>query len=98
MISHITRNSIVLSYHSISPSFQIQPRVNVLIDCDRKENDQLFVSPTAGGGIDDDDEEDTANNTALAGSGWQLPLGIAMSLLAKVKDFQLYSFYLSVQK
>jgi hypothetical protein len=72
-------------------SSQIQPRVDVVVDCDKKGEDQLFqaVDDTEADNADndedndenndedtdDDDNDDEAVNGSLASNSWQLPLG-----------------------
>ncbi len=68
-------------------SSQIQPRVDVVVDCEKKGEDQLFqaVDDTEADNADNDedndednddnDNDDEAANGTLASNSWQLPLG-----------------------
>jgi hypothetical protein len=74
-------------YLSFDFSSQIQPRVDVVVDCEKKGEDQLFqaVDDTEADNADndednDEDNDDNANddeaaNGTLASNSWQLPLG-----------------------
>jgi hypothetical protein len=78
------RSNCYLSFDLLS---QIQPRVDVVVDCEKKGEDQLFqaVDDTEADNADNDgdndednddnDNDDEAANGTLASNSWQLPLG-----------------------
>ena len=70
-------NPLIFFLEKLAQFFQIQPRVNVLVDCDRKAEELLFPIVEAeeeAGEVAEEDEE-VANTTLATGSSWQLPLG-----------------------
>jgi hypothetical protein len=71
-------------YLSFDLSSQIQPRVDVVVDCENKGEDQLFpaVDKDDADNAEDNDEDNDDNdnneeavNGTLASNSWQLPLG-----------------------
>ena len=89
-------------------SSQIQPRVDVVVHCEKRGEDQLFpaVDDTEADNADNDDDDndaeendDEAANGTLASNSWQLPLGRSKNrhTLIKFKEPATF-FYFSKAK